>query len=173
MTARSLLSIGLQLIGVFLFCDLVAGGMSFTLFRASGVNSMSPDWTMIVVINAALWLVGLALSAVLIFFSVQLATLLCGIGRVREDSSLTSGPLTSEVLVQIFAAFLLVRQVHMAIQELILIFGPQFVDLFRGVALALYYAATIALSIWLLRHPDWLLRIRKSKPNNNEQNKPA
>ena len=163
MTKRSLIATTLQLIGVFLACDVVAKGMSFTAFGGSG-GEMSADWVRIWIFNIAFWLVGLVFSLVLIFLASPVAAFLSSLTGSGADEEVRFGEVSSEVIIQLFAGFLLIRQSYFAVLELIHIFQFTTYGVSRFIILFLYFGATIGVSAWLIRRPELLSRWRSSKP---------
>ena len=112
MTKRSLIATALQLIGVFLACDVIAKAMSFTVFSGTG-GEMTADWTRIWTYNIAFWVVGLLFSVVLIFFASPIAALLSRLTESNENDELKFGAISSDVIIQLFACFLLIRESYL------------------------------------------------------------
>jgi len=166
MTKRSLIATTLQLIGIFLACDVIAKAMSFRAFGWAG-GEMTADWVLIWIINMAIWVVGLLFSVVLIFFASPTATFLSRLTGSDEKAEVIFGALTPDLIVQLFGGFLLIRQSHFAVLEVITIFQFPSYGIGRFFVIFLYFAATIGFSICLIRCPDLLRRWRRSSPENN------
>lgn len=163
MTKRSLIATALQLIGVFLACDVIAQAMSFTAFSGTG-GEMTADWTRIWTFNIAFWVVGLLFSIFLIFFAVPIAALLSRLTESNENAEVRFGAITPDVIIQLFAGFLLIRQSYFAVIEVVSFFQFSSYGFGGSLIILLYFAVTIGVSIWLLRCPDLLRRLRKSAP---------
>ena len=166
MTKRSLIATTLQLIGVFLACDVIAKAMSFTAFGGT-VGEMTADWVRIWTFNMAFWVVGLLFSVVLIFFASPIAVFLSRLTESDENSEVSFGAITPDLIVQLFGGFLLIRQSYFAVLEVISIFQFSNYGIGRFFVIFLYFAATIGVSICLIRCPDLLRRWRRSSPENN------
>ncbi|MCU0795314.1 MAG: hypothetical protein MUF31_05185 [Akkermansiaceae bacterium] len=160
MTLQSILAAALQLAGVFLFCDVLGTGMGFLSFSGSMPGQgASADWVKIWSFNMAFWMVGATVSLTLIFAAGRISSLLCRISSNRPNAVLSHGLVSSDLIVQLFAVFLLIREVNSALNQAIWTFTR--LEAERAIGMALYYAATIGISLWLLRHPDALGRFRK------------
>jgi hypothetical protein len=170
MTKRDLIATALQLIGVFLACNVIATGMSFTAFGGSG-QEMAADWMRIWIFNVAFWFVGLLFSVVLIFFAAPVAALLSSLTASGTDEEVRFGEITSEVVIQLFAGFLLIRQSYFAVLEFIQLFQFSSYGASRFIIIFLYFGATIGVSFWLIRFPELLSGWRRSKTtkSNAEQ----
>ena len=137
--------------------------MSFTAFGGSG-GEMTADWMRIWIFNTAFWVVGLLFSVVLIFFAAPVATLLSSLTGSSTDEEVRFGEVSSEVVIQLFAGFLLIRQSYFAVLELIHVFQFTTYGVSRFIIIFLYFGATIGASIWLISCPELLTRWRRSKP---------
>ncbi|MFT6178606.1 MAG: multisubunit Na+/H+ antiporter MnhG subunit [Akkermansiaceae bacterium] len=168
MTKRGLIISILQLIGVYLACDVVARAMSFTVFSGTGNGEMSADWTQIWAFNLVFWAVGLAFSILLIFFAAPVATFLSRISKTDDDSEITFGAVTSEIFVQVSASFLLIRQSYYLVFELLSLLQFQSFDVVRFLVFLIYFAATIGAAIALLRSPALLRRLLRSPSRKTE-----
>lgn len=137
--------------------------MSFTAFGGSG-GEMTADWMRIWIFNIAFWVVGLLFSVVLIFFAAPVAAFLSSRTVSGTDEEVRFGEISSEVVIQLFAGFLLVRQSYFAVLELIQLLQFSSYGVRRFVIIFLYFGATIGASIWLIRCPDLLARWRRPGP---------
>jgi hypothetical protein len=141
--------------------------MSFTAFSGTGGN-MTADWTRIWGFNIAFWIVGLLFCVALIFFACPIASLLSRLTESDESAEVSFGAITSDVIVQLFAGFLLIRQSYFAVLELISVFQISNYGVGRFFIILLYFTTTIGVSIWLIRCPNLLKRWRRSNPENNK-----
>ena len=167
MTKRTLIASVLQVIGVNLACEVFARAMSLYWLTGSGSGEMSADWTRMWTVNIAFWAVGLLFSITLIFFAAPIATRLSRIAGSGEEYEIRFDLITSDIVVQIFAGFLLVRQSYLAVIELVQEFQYYNLALVRILPIGAYFSATIGASIWLLKCPEQLKRLCRS-PENKE-----
>ena len=171
MTKHSLTVTSLQLIGVYFACDIIAKSMAFTVFEGTS-GQIDADWMRIWIFNGAFWVVGLFIPIALIFFASPLATFLAKLTRSDINDKAQFGSITSEVVVQLFAGLLLVRQLHLAASELISLFKFSSYGDTRLFVMFLYFAFTIGVSIWLIRCPQLLANWRRMPTEDNKkQNK--
>ena len=168
MTLRDLIATALQLMGVYLGCEVIANGMSYTVFGNMSGGELTADWMHIWMINIAIWAIGLVLSISLILFAAKIAALMVRLTKTNGDPELKLVGVTSDVFVQVFAILLLVCQSYYAVNALVNAF--RFGGLGDGflIPIALYFIVTIALSAWLLRYPNILCRLRGSRAGNKD-----
>ena len=165
MTKRTLIASVLQVIGVNLACEVFARAMSLYWLTGNGSGEMSADWTRMWTFNIAFWAVGLLFSITLIFFAAPIATRLSRIAGSGEEYEIRFDLITSDIVVQIFAGFLLVRQSYLAVIALVQEFQYYNLAFVRILPIGVNFAATIGASIWLLRCPHQLKRLGRSPEN--------